>query len=220
MNPKERHTGTEMKKIVCLILALCCIFSMVSCFGGGDDENPDKAFFDAVAASKPTQIKTLTYYTEEGKDPLNGTFETTILNEDGDFTFVYSYVRIATLEDAENGDVVINGNRATVSGTVYYKNGKYSTDGEVWFSKAPSAMEKQLKLELDREKLGEYEMNDSKTTLTATLSPEAAAEVLGIVIEADSDIVITVSTNGTYLTRVTVSYTKGAANVTINTSYS
>jgi beta-glucanase (GH16 family) len=69
-------------------------------------------------------------------------------------------------------------------------------------------------------KLGDYEMNDAKTTLTATLTVEKAAEVLGMTLNATSDVVITVSTNGTYLTRVSIEYTKGEASVRIDTSYS
>lgn len=208
-----------MKKIVALILALSCIFAMSSCFFN-KEEDPDKAFFDIVAATKPTEIKTLTYYTEEGKDPFNGKFETTVLNDSGDFIFKYTYTRIATFEDVGAEGVVIDGNIASVSGMVYCKNGKYSTDGETWFSEVPSTIGNQPKLNLERSKLGEYVMNDARTTLTATLTPDEAAEILGMYIDATSDITLVVSTNGSYLTRVSVSYEKDGASVTVNTSYS
>ena len=185
---------------------------------GEPEVDPEEAFFNAVETSKPTQIKTLTYYTEEGKDSFNGTFETVI--NGNDFEFKYSYSEVATLDNIKSPDATLDGNIVTFSGTVYYENGKYSTDRETWFTEAPAVTDKAPKLNLNREKLGEYEMNDVKTSLTATLTPEAAAEVLGIVIDADSDIVITVKTNGTYLTRLSVTYTKGTASCRIDTSYS
>ncbi len=214
-----------MKKILSLILALSCIFSclfaITSCDdgNGGEVEDPDKAFFDAVAGSKASEIKTLTYYTVEGEDPFNGSYETSI-KPNGDFAFKYKFTRIATLEDAENPDVVIDGNRATISGTVYYSAGQYSYDQVSWFTEAPAVTVNHPKLDLDREKLGEYVMNDAKTSLTATLSAEDASSVLGMAIDATGDVVIKISTNGTYLTLVSITYDKGDAKVRVDTSYS
>jgi hypothetical protein len=214
-----------MKKILCLILALSCIFSCTLAFTscddgkGGESQDPDKAFFDAVADSRASEIKTLTYYTIEGQDPFNGTYETSI-KANGDFTFKYKFTRIATLDDADNPDVVIEGNRATLSGTVYYSAGQYSYDQENWFTEAPAVTVNHPKLNLDKEKLGEYEMNEAKTSLTATLSAEDAQAVLGLEIDATSDVVIKISTNGTYLTLVSISYEKGDAKVRVDTSYS
>ena len=213
-----------MKKILSLILALTCVFSCVfslaSCDDGNENgENADKVFFDAVANSRATEIKTLTYYTVEGEEPFNGSYETSI-KANGDFTFAYSFTRKANLEDADNPDVKLEGDRATLEGTVYYENGQYSYDKVTWFAEAPAVTGNHPKLNLDKDKLGEYEMNDAKTKLTATLSAEAAAEILGMTLEATSDVVIVISTNGTYLTRISVSYDKGAAKVKIDTSYS
>ena len=79
---------------------------------------------------------------------------------------------------------------------------------------------KQPKLNLDRELLGEYEMNEAKTSLTATLSAEDASALLGMNISATSDVVIKISTNGTYLTLISISYTKGTSTFRVDTSYS
>lgn len=226
-----------MKKIICLILALCCIFSttllFASCDKGGDvapqgpatgGEDPDKVFFDTVAKSKATEIKTITYYTyltESGDEvSFNGTFETSIA-ANGDFVFAYTYQRIATFEDIGDPLVKIDGNIATVGPlNLYYSNGKYSYDNENWFVEAPAVTNEQPKLNLTKEALGTYLINDAKTSVTATLTPEAAAAVLGMTIDATSDVVIQITTNGSYLTRLTVSYEKGDARVKIDTSYS
>ena len=256
---KERHTGTEMKKILCLILALCCVFSsmllMTSCDEtgttdgttpptgdgttppagdgttppAGDGTTPpaedvDKAFFDAVAASKPTEIKTLTFSTFTNEDDesvsYNGTFITAV-KANGDFEFTYTYQRKAEIDDAENPAIELDGDVATIPlTTIYCSNGKYSFDKIEWFSETPTEIVNQPKLNLSKEKLGAYTMNKAKTTLTATLTPAAAAEVLGITLNATSDVVIVISTNGSYLTRLTVSYEKGLNKFKIDTSYS
>ena len=180
----------------------------------------DSAFFDVVEESKSTEIKTLTYYTVEGVGTFTGTYTTTMLGSEGDFKLEYSYTRIATLEDLNASGVTIEGNIATVSGTVNYKAGKYSTDGLTWFEQAPAVTENQPKLNLDSKKLGDYVINEDKTSITATLTAAEAAEVLGVAIDASSDVVITVSTNGTSLNRLTVTYTNGTTKVRIDTSYS
>lgn len=203
-----------MKKLVCLILAFCCVFLLASC----SEEDPDQAFFDAIDATNPTKIITIADYTPEGADTLTSTYDTTV-NENG-FTFEYTYKRYATLEDADNEDIVIDGNVVTESGRIYYKDGKYSTDNENWFSEAPSAVTSQLKLNISKQTLGDYEINDAKTKLTVVLDAEAAEALLGISISASSDVTVTISTNGTYLTRVSISYSTENAEVVMNTSYS
>ena len=125
-----------MKKILCLILALCCVLStaliITSCDKGGaapqdpatQTEDPDKAFFDAVAASRATEIKTLTYYTyidEDGEEKsFNGTFETSI-KANGDFVFDYTYQRAAKISDVNDPAVTLDGNVATIPGTIITK---------------------------------------------------------------------------------------------------
>lgn len=222
---KERHTGTEMKKILSLILALSCIFSclfvITSCDDGNEEAvDPDKAFFDVVAASKATQIKTLTYYTAEGeKEPFNGRFETSI-KPNGDFTFEYSFTRVALPTDAFDSTAVIEGNRATFSDTVEYKAGKYYSKDGTELPGLPADAQVQPKLNLSRDLLGEYEINEAKTSITTTLSVEEAEAVLGIKLKATSDVVIKISTNGSYLTLVSITYEIGTSKVRVDTSYS
>jgi hypothetical protein len=187
-------------------------------------EDPDKAFFDAVAASKAREIKTLTYYTyttESGEEKIfNGTYETSI-KSNGDVVFSYTYQRAARFEDIGNPNVTLDGNIATVGPlTVYYSNGKYSYDMVEWFVEAPAEAVNQPKLNLSKETLGSYTINDAKTSVTATLSPEAAAKLLGMTVNAVSDVTVVVSTNGSYLTRLTISYETESARVKIDTSYS
>lgn len=201
-----------MKKIVCLILALCCASFLFACNDNGG-EAADQAFFNIIDASVPTKITTLTNYTGEGFEPLNGQF-TTVMKEDG-FEFTYSYERFATVEDAAES------NEVTVEGLVIYKNGLYSVDGGLsWSAVAPSVDAMGYSLNASAETLGEYTISADGTELTTVLSAEAAKALLGMEIKATSDVEVTIKTNGKYLTRVMVYYTTDYADVSIETSYS
>jgi hypothetical protein len=207
-----------MKKIVCLILALCCVLSFAAC-SNTETTDPEQAFFDVIAASNPTKITTLTSYNIEGeKEPFVGSYDTKI-EEDG-FVFEYSYMRYARVGDVEKENVVVDGNIATVSGVVYYANGKYSTDNENWSAEAPAVTSNQFKLNIAKENLGEYKFNDAKTTLSTTVTAEQLAALLGVTLTANSDIALSISTNGSYLTLISISYTTDNATVKIETSYS
>ncbi len=205
-----------MKKIVCLMLALTLMFAFISCNDDGETESPDKAFFEAVAATKPSKIKTQTYYTLGENSPLNGDY-TTVITETG-FVFEYSYQRYATLDDA--GKENLKGNIVTESGKIYFKDNQYSFDNENWFSETPDVNMASIKLNISPEALGEYEINDAKTKVSATLTADAAEALLGIKLAAASDVSVSIETNGKYLTLVTVTYTTANATVVINTSYS
>lgn len=199
------------------------MFSLASCFGEEEAEHPDKAFFDVVAESNPSKITTAWFYTIEGeKNPLNGTV-TTEIEENGNFTFTYQFERIAIPGvDDEDPNVTIDGNRAKIGPkSIYCSNGRYFLDESCQeeVTAPPASAGNHPKLNITPEKLGEYTMNDAKTTLTTALSAEAAADVIGMTLGATSDVTIEISTNGSYLTEILITYTKGTANVKIQTSY-
>jgi len=201
-----------MKKIVCLILALCCASFLFACNDGGG-EGADAAFFNMINSSEPTKITTLSNYAGDGFEPLNGQY-TTIMTEDG-FEFSYSYERFATVEDAADS------NEVTVEGTVIYKDGLYSTDGGAnWSAEAPDVDAMGYALNASAETLGSYTISGDGTELTTTLTVEQAKALLGMEIKASGDVEVVIKTNGKYLTRVMVYYTTEYADVSIETSYS
>lgn len=202
--------GTEMKKILCLILVVCCAASFFAC--GGDDDGIDQAFFDIIESSKPTKITTLSNYSIDGEQSLLGEFQT-VIGEDG-FEFTYSYERFARIEDAADGNTV------TVDGEVIFKNGLYSTDGgNTWDAELPDVDALNFKLNICAENLGGYTLSSDNTELTTTLTAAEAEALLGIKLDTNSDVEVTIKTNGMYLTRVMVYYTTERASVSIETSY-
>lgn len=206
-----------MKKFLCLILAFVCIFAVTSCGGGEtpviDEMSAEEKFINTVASSEPTKITTIySYVTAEG-DALNSRYVTEI-KEDG-YTFNYKRDRFATVEEAATSPIV------TDEGVVYYKDGKYSTDGETWFSEAPDIDAINMKFDISLDKLGEsYSFNEDYTVLTATLTEEEAVALFGVAFGADGEISLTVNANQKYLTKVSVAYTTvSGASVTLDTSY-
>ncbi len=174
-------------------------------------------FVELVNESEPTKISTVTSF-NDGERTLSGQFETII--DGSDFELTYSYQRYAT--PAEGVEKMDPDNFVTTDeGTVYYKDGKYSKDGEEWFSAAPDAATKQIKFSISRKNLGDYTVSKDGKTITATVTSEQAEAMLGVNVEAVEDVEITIKHDGTYLRSIQVYYvTENAEAVTISTSYS
>ncbi len=195
-----------MKKFICLLIALTCVLGLISC---GDDKAD--GFIKLVNASAPTKITTLTSI-NDGEETLNGKYETVIDGQNSEMS--YRYERYATVEEAADSYI------KTVQGTVYYKNGLYSEDGENWVVATPDAVANQVALNLTSKQLGDYTISKDGKTLTTTVTSEQAEKLLGVDVNASDDkVAITVVHNGKYLSTVTVAYTTETASVTIDTSY-
>jgi hypothetical protein len=201
-----------MKKIICLLLALTCVFALFSC----DDEKLEK-FIILTNKHAPTKIITQTSY-NDGEQVLRGRFETALNGED--FEMIYEYSRYATPEEgvaANDPDGYIK----TEKGTVYYKNGSYSTDGESWFVEIPDAAAMQVKLSIGQNSFDEYKISKDGKTLTAKASSEKAEKIFGINVDAVEAVDIVITNDGTYLRSISITYaTENAESVTIETTYS
>ena len=202
-----------MKKSLSLILVLTlcigCVFAMAAC---GKEEQ--KSIYDLAAELAPTKTVTFVDYKAANGDELGGEY---ILECDGDDSiFTYTYDRYRTAEEAIADGVAEP--IKTFTGAVYCKDGKYSGDGVNWGS-SPVATE--IKLNLVADKLTGAVISEDGKTLTATLTAENAVAVLGTDLAAEGELAITVTSNGTYLTGITVlCTTKLGAKVRISTSYS
>ncbi len=210
-----------MKKVLALLLAFCCIFVAVSCGGDGDNNgnggaNNDskvKAISDVINNSQPTYMDTLTSYNVDGEE-YKGRFETTIDKAASRSSFTFNYARPALVEEMHDSPT------KTVSGTVYYKDGQVSVnEGDSWETVGNKYLE--LNINLDASKLKEYTVSEDGNSITAKVLPANAERVLGTVIDAEGDISVEITTNGTYLWRVLVTYTAAGtgAEVSVDTSY-
>lgn len=210
-----------MKKIVCLLLAITCLFAVCSCDtnngnggtnsdGNGGNNVQVLPIPEIIEDSKPATVTTQVSY--QGEDVLHGNYVTTT---DGvNSVFEYEYQRYATI--AEMSPTRIK----TVKGKVYYRDGQVSTtEGESWVSSEINQIV-DFKLRIDENNFETYELTNGGKTLKGTIKSENSERVLGSAVAADGNISIEIITNGTYLYYVNISYTSAnGAKVTINTSY-
>ena len=179
-------------------------------FSCGETELTTEEKFTAIVNAKtPTKITTIYSYTLASGETVSSTYITEIDGEN----FIFEYTKQSFADLGAESDV------ETVHGFVYYKDGKYSTDMEVWFTEAPAVDAIDVKLDLDLTKIASYEISDDLQTLTATLTKAELKAVLGVDVSAE-EVSLTVKNNGTYLTTVSVSYeTASGATVQLDTSY-
>jgi len=200
--------GTNMKKIICLILALACVFGLASC------TRDAKKFIEIVNASQPTRINTTTTF-NDGERTLEGTFDTLI--DGSNFELVYNFQRYTVPGENNDPEAFLT----TEEGTVYYKDGKYSEDGETWFSEIPDAATRQVKFALDAKRLGDYTISKDGKTLTASVTSEDAEAMFGINVDATEYVELIIKHDGTYLRSIEIYYaTETAKSVSVSTSYS
>lgn len=209
-----------MKKIVCLLLLITCLFTVCSCDnlgfldglggivpGGGEEV---LSIPEIVANSKPATVNTLVSYT--GEDVLEGSYVT---KTDGTYSvFEYEYDRYATVAEMSHSRI------KTVSGKVYYKDGMVLTsEGEGWVSSEINQIV-DFSLRIDESNFETYKLSKDRKTLTGTVTSENSERVLGANIAANGVISVEIVTNGTYLYYIYLSYTSAnGAAVTISTSY-
>ena len=200
-----------MKKIICLLLLSVLACSLIACGDSRADE-----ILAAVENSEPTKIVTIVNYVKENEGlpdvSLNSQYT---IELDGDNSIAaYRAERLASPTDTD-----ADGPIKTVEGTLYYKDGKYSLDGEEWGAQPPYQSAKALALKLD--KADSHEVSADGTTLTVKLSGENAADALGTDLKPVGTVTVEIVTVGEHVTRIFVSYTtESGARVEINTSYS
>ena len=166
-----------MKKILVMILALCCAFAMFSC---GDAEYIGD-FNNAIKATKPTVVK-VEVVAKSALGELNSVYTTTY-NEDGSFAIEYTKESFNSASDGESDDVI-----KTETGSVSCDaNGKYSDGGDIAGTLADA---KGVSLKLS-EKTMKASVSADGNVLTATVAAKNTASVFGVEYAGDVTLVIT-----------------------------
>lgn len=197
-----------MKKILALILAVCCIFALASCQFFTGTETPDDSYAipdiqAKIDASAPSGADiTVTFKTSLGD--LNGAYDVTY-NEDGTANVDYSYEQFNTIEAG------VSELKSTVTGTV-----TVAADGSVSGTLTTEALNAvSFDLKLDENKLSNVAINAG--VLSANVKAADTAAVLGVAIDCDVQLTVVTGTNG--ITSMTVAYTTNFGAVEIVTLY-
>ena len=208
-----------MKKLISLLLVLCCVFAVCSCDkipdGIGDELQQPQGVAKIAAivnSSAPTKITTFSDYIVSAEDNLmlNGRYYTTIA-ENGKKKFDFEYEKFAPIGSASAVE--------TVSGSVLYNaDGTVSEDnGATWTGAGAGYLP--YSLNLNESDFKSFNISENGNNLSALISAEKSMSVFGVKIAATGDITLEVETNGTYLYYVNISYATENANVIIKTSY-
>ena len=191
-----------MKKVLLLLLAFACVFSM---FGCGDERL--EAFVTAAEATDPAVVN----ISSELKSEL-GTLKsniTTTYNEDGSFVMDYSYDELNTSSAGAADEVIV-----TKTGKVTCDaDGNYSDGGSF---KGKNEVTTGISLNLDEDLL-DYTISQDGNSLTAKVNAADTAEALGVDLGADAT--ITVNMIDGKITSYTIAYTSELGDVSIVCAY-
>lgn len=201
-----------MKRILCLILALTLCLGTALALTSCKDEGSD--VFALAKELDPTKVVSFVEYTTASGDKLGGEF--VMETDEGDAIFTYAYKRYRTTDEMIAEDTAER--IKEITGTVYRKDGKYSEDGKTWGS---SPVPSELKIDLNRDKLSNVVLSEDGNELTAEITAENIEAILGTKLEIEGNATLIATSNGTYLTGITVSCTtKSGSALVIRTSYS
>ena len=209
-----------MKKIIALMLVVGCIFAFASCnlipgFGtgdsGGDTGKVDNsegiaAIQSAIDASAP-DIAEISVVLDSSLGTLNGEYDVTY-NEDGSAIVNYYYERFNSFGD----DGVSDGFKSEYTGIVtVMPDGTVSDDlGGVASVEAIT-----FDITLDQNKLENVVV--SSNTISAKVTKANTLSVLGVALDYDADLVISVGKNG--VASVAISYVSASGPVEIVSVY-
>ncbi len=210
----------KIKRIICLLLAMVFMLALISCGDNKDPQEPESVlepFIKMLESSNPKTIRSLTSV-NTGDETLSGEYKTEIVSEN-EYIMNCSQQFYANPQDP---DADPEQRIVTKTGVISYKDGKYSYDGGDWVAAVPDSIALQVKFSFAEDNLGEYELSTDGKTFTTTLTTEQASAVLGIKVDATDDAVyLTITTDGTYLRNISISYaTQNAENISVDTSYS
>ena len=216
-----------MKKIICFLLVLVCLFACVSCnvkdkiqdtagdlLGNFGKKSTVEDISETIGASKPTKIVTRSEYV--GEDTLTAMYTTLVDRNSGKTQFDFEYQRYADIEDMLPTSIM------TVAGSVTYNadGSVTSASGESWTAEEAMGYLAES-IHVDASGFSSYELTNGGNSLKAYVPVSESVRIFGTAIDADGDILLEIETNGKYLYSVKVSYTANdtGAAVVISTSY-
>ena len=194
-----------MKKLLIVLLAFACVFSMAACSGGDGETVSVAKFKNAVAATRPSSVE-ITTKLETAIGDLEGEFDIDY-NEDGSATIDYDYEKFNELGAG------VTEAKSNVSGTVTLNSDGSYSDGGTLVGNVSTAAGFTLSLDVAKMKNAEVSGN----TLTATIEKANTKAVLGVEMPADVTMVLT--KNDTAIVSLVITYTLEAGPVTITCSY-
>ena len=195
-----------MKKLLCSILAIVCVFALFSC---GDKEVDLSAFTSAISNSKPTGVTSDANY---GDYKQTYTYIAGTHKSDGKAAATFTSVigRKANVEDQSDSSDY------TETTVKYYYDGKVKTGDGEW---AEGTLFSGITLNLSNENLKSGSIVIDGNTLTAVVPADKVNAVLGLENGSTGDVNLKVVTDGVYLTSVELSWQVNGVSSAVKTVY-
>ena len=189
-------------------------------FVGDKEEVEPSEYYSYIALvnnSSPNVITTQETVTSR-LGALKSNYKTYVLGEE-EYRFEYIYERFNLIGEGEDMKYTVPANGEV--GTIYYKDGSYSRDGENWITSHPDSNVLSVKLTLTKENLDKArklkESADGALTIETTAAE--AEKILGVKISTKGSVSITLVSNGLRLWKIVVEYSQDANSVLLETSY-
>lgn len=212
-----------MKKIVAVILAICCVFGAVSC-GSGNMDEVTSAQLDAMLNMFDDSIptKSETYTTETVGNVKIESYATLVTGQIGTLKASIYEGSYQSLSEVGNTLNMVK----TETETRWFVEGKgVSTDKGVTYDAeqgdfAPT--EGFIKVKISKKMVSEAKYNEADSTLELTIPQKYATDVVGAYLERgqtiDSDIKVTLTSAGGRITGLKLQYSIPAHSVTVEDS--
>lgn len=176
------------------------------------------SYIALVNNSNPNVITTQETIMNSKLGDLKSTYKTFIYGEE-DYAFEYLYERFNLIGEGKDMKYTVPANGEV--GTVYYKGGLYSTDGENWSTSHPDSNILNVKFTLTKENLDKARKltESADGSLTIETSAAEAEKILGVKISTKRNVAITLVSNGLRLWKIIVEYSQDTNKVLLETSY-
>lgn len=196
-----------MKKILALILAVCCVFTLASC-RKDEPETPvvnaeDIAPFQAKIDASFPETATVTVTFKSALGTLDSEYLVTY-NMDGSATVAYTYEKFNTTDSSEF--------KSTYEGQT-----NISTNGTLSSNPEGIASVEALTFDINLDPTKIYSATVTSGILSIVVKAENTEAVLGVNLGVDATVVISVGTLG--VGSVAISYTTAEGTVDIVSTY-
>lgn len=182
----------KMKKIICAVIALCCLLTLFACnLKPGENNNNSgpatvETFQNAITATDPKFVSITTKVTSALGD-LNSSYSITF-SEDGSASIEYSYEKFNSLEDGAANEL----KAPPITGTVN-RAADGTVTGDVASAPDLSAVTAGTAIALSSLPAESVTISESGDTLTATVTGDASEGVFGVAFPEDVTLVITIN---------------------------
>lgn len=201
-----------MKKIIALALILCTVFALASCgiFGGEDEKEPE-AVVDIAAIQAKIDISApdaaeITVLLKASLGDLNGAYSV-LYNEDGTATVAYSYELFNAFGEGDSSEIK----------SVYTGTTTVGADGALTEQIGGVAAVEAVTFEINLDGSKLESETFSNNILSAKVKAADTEAILGVALEYDADLIITIGDEG--VTSVSIAYSSESGPVEIVTTY-